>query len=114
MLFIKSKKALGYRDIFLAQCPTLSPLFGGDLHIYMEIFYGSRRPDLDESLILDCLQGRVYGNDRQVKAKEIRWGLDPSAPRTFIRVRPLESGDRPVHSGYIPGGEGGREDDPAL
>ena len=45
-----------------------------DIAIEIEILYASRRPDLDESLILDCLQDRWYKNDRQVKEKHVRWG----------------------------------------
>ena len=41
----------------------------------MLIYYSSRRPDLDESLILDLMQGVIYKNDRQVKQKNIYWGL---------------------------------------
>jgi Holliday junction resolvase RusA-like endonuclease len=66
---IKSKKALSYSDVFLQQCPVLPVLMTGDLRIIMRIYYASRRPDLDESLILDLLQGRVYVNDRQVKER---------------------------------------------
>ena len=50
----------------------------------------SRRPDLDESVILDCLEGKVYKNDRQVKAKHIFWGLDKENPRAEIEVSVLE------------------------
>jgi Holliday junction resolvase RusA-like endonuclease len=52
----------------------------------MTIFYASRRPDLDESLILDCMQGRIYENDRCVKEKHIFWGLDKEDPRAEIEV----------------------------
>ena len=56
----------------------------------MTIFYASRRPDLDESVILDAMQDRIYKNDRQVKSKIIRWGLSKSNPRAEIKVRPLK------------------------
>jgi len=57
-----------------------------DVMVYMKIFYASRRPDLDESLILDCMQGRIYENDRCVKEKHIFWGLDKLNPRAEIEV----------------------------
>ena len=85
----KSGKALRYIEDFRKQCPTLDLLFELDVCVEMMIFYASRKPDLDESLILDCLQGRIYRNDRQVKEKHIRWGLDPNNPRTIITVRVL-------------------------
>jgi len=81
---IKSRKALGYAEVFKLQCRG-SPM-EGDVKVSMTIYYGSRRPDLDESLILDLLQGIAYHNDRQVKEKHIIWGLDRENPRTEIRV----------------------------
>jgi predicted unusual protein kinase regulating ubiquinone biosynthesis (AarF/ABC1/UbiB family) len=45
---------------------------------------------LDESLILDLLQGVIYKNDRQVKEKHVYWGLDPANPRTEIIVDKIE------------------------
>jgi hypothetical protein len=58
----------------------------GDLRVTMRIYYASRRPDLDESLILDLMQGLIYENDRQVKEKHIFWALDVDRPRTEIIV----------------------------
>ena len=52
----------------------------------MTIYYASRRPDLDESLILDLLQDVAYTNDRQVKERHIYWGLDKANPRAEILV----------------------------
>lgn len=94
--FIKSDEALGYLSAFAMQCPTLDPMFTGDVHVELEIYYTSRRPDLDESLILDALQGRVYVNDRQVRKKTVTGLVDPQRPRTVIRVSSLEGSDRPV------------------
>ena len=87
---IKSQKALNYCKDFAKQCPYLDVLLEGDLAVYIEIFYASRRPDLDESLILDEMQGKVYKNDRQVKVKKIYWGLDKDNPRTVISISKLE------------------------
>ena len=86
--FIKSNKALGYSEMFKRQCPETVP-FECDVCVEMTIYYASRRPDLDESLILDLLQGVTYLNDRQVKRKVIDWGLDKENPRCLIRVTPL-------------------------
>ena len=83
---IKSKKALSYSDMFKQQCTPLGTLMAGDLRVIMRIYYASRRPDLDESLILDLMQGLIYENDRQVKEKHIYWALDPNMPRTEIIV----------------------------
>ena len=83
---IKSAKALSYSDAFKQQAVPIDPLLEGDLVVTMHIYYASRRPDLDESLILDLLQGVVYANDRQVKEKHIFWHLDKVNPRTLITV----------------------------
>lgn len=84
--FIKSEKALNYAKEFERQCPVLDPLMEGDLRVSLKIFYASRRPDLDESLILDLMQGRIYANDRQVKERHAYWGLDKEEPRSEITV----------------------------
>lgn len=87
---IKSQKALDYNEAFQKQCPKLSPLMEGDVSVTITIYYASRRPDLDESVILDAMQGLVYLNDRQVKEKHIFWGLDKTNPRAEIIVELLK------------------------
>jgi len=90
-LFIKSAKALAYVKSFAEQCPVLEEMFEDDVEVSIKIFYASRRPDLDESIILDELQNRVYVNDRQVKKKVIVWGgVDKENPRAEINVRHLQ------------------------
>jgi hypothetical protein len=86
---IKSKKALSYSDVFRQQCKPLATLMTGDLRVTLHIFYASRRPDLDESLILDLMQGLIYENDRQVKERHCYWHLDPENPRTFFTVEKI-------------------------
>jgi len=86
---IKSAKARRYLKQFEAQCKILDQLFEGDVGVEMTIFYVTRRPDLDESLILDAMEQKIYGNDRQVKEKVIRHGLDKENPRAEIRVYEL-------------------------
>jgi hypothetical protein len=86
---IKSKKALSYSDVFKQQCGKLPTLMTGDLRVTLHIFYASRRPDLDESLILDLMQGLIYENDRQVKERHCYWGLDPDNPRSEIIIEKI-------------------------
>ena len=86
---IKSKKALSYSDVFKQQCGKLPTLMSGDLRVTLYIFYASRRPDLDESLILDLMQGLIYENDRQVKERHCYWGLDPDNPRAEIIIEKI-------------------------
>lgn len=87
--FIKSQKALDYLKAFEAQCPKLDEMLEGELKVTMTIYYASRRPDLDESVILDAMQDRIYGNDRQVREKHVYWGLDKENPRAEIKVEPI-------------------------
>jgi Holliday junction resolvase RusA-like endonuclease len=107
---IKSKKARGYETDFAPQCPQLEPPITCDVRVFIKIYYASRRPDLDESVILDCMQtatklvkmpdgtkerkvlrNNIYKNDRQVKEKHIFWALDKENPRAEITVEPLDS-----------------------
>lgn len=96
--FIKSKKAHEYAKYFLGQCPQLTPLLQGDLRLDITIHYASRRPDLDESLILDLMQGRIYDNDRQIKERHAYWGLDRDNPRAEITVTALRESDQAIPS----------------
>ena len=90
---IKSAKALGFERYVRKNIRPISPLIQGDVAIVIQIFYRTRRPDLDESLILDTLQGVAYTNDRQVKRKLILWGLDPDRPRAHVWIYPVPEGD---------------------
>jgi Holliday junction resolvase RusA-like endonuclease len=87
-MFIKSEKALAYAKAFKQQCVvSCSEKFTADVVVTIRIWYASRRPDLDESLILDLLQDVAYENDRQVKEKHIYWmGVDKVNPRCEIEV----------------------------
>lgn len=100
---IKSKKALSYSELFKQQCEPLGlQQFTGDVCVSMHIYYASRRPDLDESLILDLLQGVAYKNDRQVKEKHIYWHLDKDSPRAEITISLMpvqEDKKRPARGG---------------
>lgn len=88
--FIKSAKALSYIESARIQLRAahIKPV-AGDARIDIRIFYASRRPDLDPSLILDVLQGFAYENDRQVREMHLYWGLDKANPRAEIDLWPL-------------------------
>ena len=98
--FIKSAKARSYVEMFESQCPVMEVPTTDDVVVEMMIHYASRRPDLDESLILDCMQDRIYKNDRQVKQKFIYWGLDKDKPRSIIRVRSCDVKNIPEYLSY--------------
>jgi Holliday junction resolvase RusA-like endonuclease len=86
---IKSQRALDYSVLFKQQCPVLDFLLTGDLKVTLHIWYDSRRPDLDETLILDLMQGCIYENDRQVKERHCYWHLDTECPRAEIVIEQI-------------------------
>ena len=87
---IKSQKALDYIKSFEKQAEKLEELIECDVAAHITIHSKTRRPDLDESVILDCLQGVAYKNDRQVKEKHIYWALDREEPRATVRLVAIE------------------------
>ena len=91
--FIKSEKALNYGKMFKQQCPVIDPLMQGDLRVTIRIWYASRRPDLDASLIFDLMQGAIYENDRAIKEQHLYWGLDKENPRAEITVEKIHALD---------------------
>ena len=89
-MFIKSEKAIAYVKAVKDQVRPLPKLLEGPLAAWIGIYYASRRPDLDESLILDALQGLIYKNDRQIHYKHVcRW-LDRENPRAQVRIYEIE------------------------
>jgi Holliday junction resolvase RusA-like endonuclease len=98
MVPIKSQKALDYVTSLRSQAAAqMSTMIEGDLRVEMMIHYASRRPDLDESVILDALQGIAYANDRQVKQRMTYWGLDKDMPRAVIRITQCDLDDVPEY-----------------
>ena len=96
--FIKSQKARDYVTEFQRQCrEQVREMTDKDVRVELMIHYASRRPDLDESVILDAMQGIVYANDRQVKQRFAYWGLDKEVPRAVIRVVECDIMDIPEH-----------------
>ena len=90
--FIKSQKALDYEKTFQKQIPQFCPKLPVEdlLRVDVTIFYRSRRPDLDPSLIFDLLQKcEVIRNDRQIREIHAFWNLDRNNPRAHIRLTGL-------------------------
>lgn len=92
---IKSEKAINYSKSFKQQAQQQCVQNGRevwteDVSVTIHIWYSTRRPDLDESVILDCLQNVCYENDRQVKEKHIYWHLDRDNPRAEITVEKIK------------------------
>ena len=88
---IKSQKALDYVAVVKATHPPLVPLLEGDLRMTADVYYASRRPDLDVSLILDALQDIVYRNDRQVREMHLYHHLDRANPRAEITLEEMHN-----------------------
>jgi Holliday junction resolvase RusA-like endonuclease len=97
---IKSPKALNYEKTALLQIPDYAKqMLEGDICLTVWIYYATRRPDLDESIIMDVLQAKykkgvlirrgVYLNDRQIKEKHIYHGIDKINPRAEIEITKL-------------------------
>ncbi len=94
---IKSRKARDFEAAAILQIPSeAKQMIDCDVAVTMRMFYATRRPDLDESVVLDVLQARykkgelirrgVYVNDRQVKEKHVYHGIDKQNPRVEIEV----------------------------
>ena len=118
---IKSQKAREYEKTASLQIPPEArQMLTGPVRVTMRLWYSSNRPDLDEALVLDCLQARfkrtkgklvkigngeyvhaegervmvakgVIVNDRQIHEKHIFWGLDKANPRCEVEVEPMQA-----------------------
>jgi Holliday junction resolvase RusA-like endonuclease len=86
---IKSQKALDYVAAVKRTYPPLVPLLEGDLRMTADVYYATRRPDLDVSLILDALQDIAYKNDRQVREMHLYHHLDRENPRAEITLEEM-------------------------
>lgn len=91
-LIIKSDKARAFEASVKQQVKELPRLMTEKLVVFIRIYYASERPDLDESIILDALQGLIYRNDRQVREKHVYHDIDRKNPRFEIVIRPLIQG----------------------
>ena len=93
---IKSEKALKYKKYFLEQINPPSDPIEGDVELGVVVWYATRRPDLDVSLIMDLLQdAAVIQNDRQIKIIRAYHQLDKENSRSLIAVRKLSETSTP-------------------
>ena len=93
---IKSEKALRYKEEFLSQVKALEDPLEGDVEFGVVVWYATRRPDLDVSLIMDLLQDAgVIKNDRQIKIIRAYHQLDKENPRVVIGLRRMSEGSTP-------------------
>lgn len=95
-MFIKSQKALDYEANALVQLKLHKNRYKwqtieGPCVLEAEIYYASRRPDLDVSLLQDVLEkGGVYKNDRQIVELHLFKHLDKNNPRSVVTVYEAE------------------------
>jgi len=96
---IKSKPALKFEEDVKAQVQPMDEMLEGDLSFHADIYYPSRRQDLDPSILLDALQGLIYANDRQFKQISSCRYLDKENPRSEVWIKEIshdENGPPPT------------------
>jgi len=87
----KSAKAQEYAKNFAKQI-TGNLKYKIDVPVELEarIYYSSKRPDLDESLLMDCMEANeIITNDRLIWKKKIEKFFSKNDPRCIFSVRPL-------------------------
>lgn len=93
--FIKSPEALAFERACILQIPARARvMYAEPVCITLWMFYRNERRDLDESVLLDCLQPRagrrgVILNDRQVREKHVYHGIDAKRPRVEVLIEAL-------------------------
>lgn len=76
------------RDFYL-QCGLRNAKIAGKFKLSLDVYFGSDRPDLDNSLkvILDCLQAcKVITNDRNCTEIHARKLIDKKNPRIEFTI----------------------------
>jgi hypothetical protein len=91
---IKSQEAQDYVTGFLWQVRPPKETYLGPVKLEADIYFRNQACDLDESLLMDCLQvgtaknpgSKLIGNDNQIKEKHVRWHFDDVKPRVVFRL----------------------------
>lgn len=99
---VKSRAAQAFVAGALPQIPVAArQSLAGPIRVRLVCYYASRRPDLDEQLVLDVLQDQwartprgkrllvqpgVYANDRQIVERHVYKRLDTKRPRVAVTV----------------------------
>lgn len=61
-------------------------LMTGELTLTADVYYRTEANDLDITLLLDFLQGRIYKNDRQVRRMVLDHFIDRDNPRVEVVI----------------------------
>jgi len=88
---VKSDKALAFWEVAKLQLRPARPLVEGPVRMWIRIFYVNPLSDLDESIVLDVLQGVVYVNDRQVFEVHKYKRFSKDNPRVEIELEELRA-----------------------
>lgn len=86
---IKSAAAMKFVQDCAQQIPTLPKLLdelGHEVACRFVLYYPTLRSDLDPSIVLDAMQGRIYLNDRCVTMIVATRGYDRVQPRVEVEV----------------------------
>ena len=93
---IKSAKANAFTESFILQSKAWDHKgwpYQGDVILTARVFLPSRRQDLDDSLLCDCIQkAGILKNDRSIKGKQLFWALDRDKPRVSFWLEEWKEG----------------------
>lgn len=105
-IWIKSDEARAFAESMLRQIPPAARVrIDVPACVRLVIYYRTELPDLDETLVLDCLQDQwsrprkgikrqllqagVVTNDRLFREKHIYHGIDRVNPRVEVAIAPI-------------------------
>lgn len=88
-LCLPSKKCDDWMRSARLQLSAARPLITDPVAMLVTCYYASERPDLDESAVMDALQGRLIENDRQIREKHVFHAIDRDNPRGEIELRQI-------------------------
>jgi Holliday junction resolvase RusA-like endonuclease len=88
VIHVPNSEAKKFERAFEKQVPSEArQMILTPVRVDIEIFYPSNRSDLDEAIVLDCMQrSGIIRNDRQIVAKWIRKRIDPVNPRVVVHA----------------------------
>ena len=101
IMSFKNPEAQRYVKDFLKQIPgNLQVRYDTPVRLTALIFYKTKRPDLDESLLMDCLESSsIITNDRLIWDKQILKYFDKHIPRITFYVEKLTNKEISKHEG---------------
>lgn len=91
IMSVKSAEAQRFVNSFLWQCKKIPAPYSGPVSLTAIIHYPDNRHDLDESLLMDCIEkAGIIKNDRQIIKKHIERGkVNPNNPMVCFALKGL-------------------------